>query len=107
MQLGETSATAMAFSRDGIRAAVVEYDGGSRINLGIYELDGTWGVEGHGVDPDIEVVDDPTLLARGEDPQLAAAIRVILEEVALNPWSDLEKPAYPDRSGAGLPEDEK
>ncbi len=30
-----------------------------------YEKDGTWGIEGHGVDPDIEVVDDPAQLARG------------------------------------------
>jgi WD40 repeat protein len=35
-----TSATAMAFSQDGNRAAVMEYNGGSRVLVGIYELDG-------------------------------------------------------------------
>ena len=30
--------------------------------------DGKWIVEGHGVDPDIEVVDDPTQLAKGDRP---------------------------------------
>ena len=42
--------------------------------FGFYELDGTWGIEGHGVDPDIEVVDDPAKMLEGGDPQLDAAI---------------------------------
>ena len=45
-------------------------DGGytSVPRIAFYEPDGTWAVEGHGVDPDIPVVDDPTQLARGIDP---------------------------------------
>ena len=34
-----------------------------------YQNDGTWGVEGWGVPPDIEVVDDPAVMQNGEDPQ--------------------------------------
>lgn len=33
-----------------------------------------WGVENHGVDPDIEVIDDPAHMLRAEDPQLDRAI---------------------------------
>ena len=40
LQLGKTRATAMAFTSDGTLGAVVEYDGGSRIKIVLYELDG-------------------------------------------------------------------
>jgi tricorn protease len=41
----------------------------------LYGPDGRWFSEGHGVDPDIEVVEDPTALARGTDNQLERAIK--------------------------------
>jgi tricorn protease len=72
-----------------------------------YELDGTWGVEGHGVDPDIEVVDDPALMVNGDDPQLDAAIKHLLEELDRNPFEPPARPKYPDRSGMGLSESDK
>jgi tricorn protease len=72
-----------------------------------YETDGTWGVEGHGVDPDIHVVDDPALMTDGGDPQLDAAIAHILEELATHPYQPPERPAYPDRSGMGIREEDK
>jgi tricorn protease len=40
-----------------------------------YSPRGEWFQEGHGVDPDIRVVDDPTQLARGVDPQLERGIQ--------------------------------
>ncbi len=40
VKVGGTSATTMAFSLDGARAAVMAYDGGSRNSVGVYELDG-------------------------------------------------------------------
>jgi tricorn protease len=71
-----------------------------------YDVDGTWGIEGHGVDPDIEVVDDPALMVDGGDPQLDKAIEVMLEEVERHPYRPTPKPPYPDRSGMGIrPED--
>jgi len=75
-------------------------------SFGIYELDGTWAIEGHGVDPDIEVIDDPTLLAKGIDPQLERAIQEVMAELKTNTWRDVPKPPYPDRSGAGIPPEE-
>jgi tricorn protease len=69
-----------------------------------YELDGTWGVEGHGVDPDVAVIDDPAALAKGGDPQLEAAVRGLLAELEAWPGIGQKRPAPPDRSGAGIPE---
>ena len=67
-----------------------------------YELDGTWGIEGHGVDPDIKVVDDPSKMADGGDPQLDAAITQMLSEIEKSPYKKPARPAYPDRSKFGL-----
>ena len=76
-------------------------------NFGFYELDGTWGIEGHGVDPDIEVIDDPTDLANGIDTQLQAAIDHLMEELKTNAYSAPARPADPDRSGFGVTEEDK
>ncbi|MHC4710737.1 MAG: S41 family peptidase [Planctomycetota bacterium] len=74
--------------------------------FGFYERDGTWGVEGHGVDPDIEVIDDPALMYNGDDPQLDAAIDIMLYEIEQTPYVPPQRPAAPDRSGMGIrPED--
>lgn len=82
---------------------------GSRIIAparGVYEKDGTWGIEGHGVEPDIEVIDDPALMVDGGDPQLDAAIDHMIEEIRRNPYRPPARPKFPDRSGLGLaPED--
>jgi tricorn protease len=72
-------------------------------SFAFYEQDGTWGVEGHGVDPDIEVLDDPALMKDGADPQLDRAIALMLEELQTRPYVAPKRPPYPDRSGMGLP----
>jgi tricorn protease len=41
----------------------------------LYDPDGKWFAEGHGVDPDIEVVENPSALARGSDAQLERGIQ--------------------------------
>ncbi len=82
---------------------------GTRItapDFGFYEKDGTWGIEGHGVEPDIEVIDDPADMVGGKDPQLDAAIAHMLEELETNAYQPPTPPSFPDRSGMGLaPED--
>jgi len=75
--------------------------------FGFYETDGTWGVEGHGVDPDIRVVDDPAELAKGVDPQLDAAIQHLLHEIEVHGYEPPEPPAPPDRSDMGIREEDK
>ena len=72
-----------------------------------YEKDGTWGIEGHGVDPDIEVIDDPAIMVTGADPQMDAAIAHLLEQLELHPYQAPERPAYPDRSKFGIKEEDK
>ncbi|MGW3487496.1 S41 family peptidase [Streptomyces sp. NPDC001054] len=44
-----------------------------------------WGVENHGVDPDVEVVVAPHQYAAGEDPQLDEAIRLALANLEETP----------------------
>lgn len=84
-------------------------DGGytSAPTFAFYEKDGTWGVEGHGVDPDIEVIDDPALMVNGEDPQLDVAIRHMLEELQRNPYNPPKRPPYPNRKGMGIRTEDK
>ncbi|MFB9369423.1 S41 family peptidase [Kitasatospora albolonga] len=44
-----------------------------------------WGVENHGVDPDVEVPIAPHQWANGEDPQLAEGVRIALAALAERP----------------------
>lgn len=84
-------------------------DGGSITvpNFGFYEKDGTWGVEGHGTDPDIEVIDDPALMVKGGDPQLDKAIEHMLAEIQSRPFVKPTRPASPNRKGMGIPESDR
>ncbi len=75
--------------------------------FGYYRTDGTWGIEGHGVDPDIEVIDDPALMTGGQDPQLDAAIAHLLEELKTHKYVPAPRPPAPDRSGMGVPPNER
>jgi len=52
-------------------------------------------IEGHGVDPDIVVDNDPADVIAGKDPQLDRAIAVVLKEVEANPKKLPSRP--PDR----------
>lgn len=52
----------------------------------ISDPDGTWGgLEGNGVTPDIVVEQDPKLVAAGRDPQLEAAVKAVLDQLAAKP----------------------
>ena len=62
-----------------------------------YNPDGEWDVEGYGVDPDIEVVDDPSLMQNGGDPQLDRAIAEVLKALDANPPVRPERPNNPVR----------
>jgi tricorn protease len=44
-----------------------------------------WGVENHGVDPDVEVVQRPQDYAAGKDTQLDEALRLALEALEASP----------------------
>ncbi|CAG0959632.1 tricorn protease [Phycisphaerales bacterium] len=70
--------------------------------FGFYEADGTWGVEGHGTDADIEVIDDPALMTNGGDPQLDRAIAEMQRAVKEKPFVRPARPASPNRKGMGI-----
>jgi tricorn protease len=67
----------------------------------LYGTDGVWFAEGHGVEPDIPVVDDPTEMARGGDPQLDTAIREVLRLLEENPPRFAEPPPFERRVPEG------
>ncbi len=76
-------------------------DGGS-VNVhsfGIYSPKCQWLSEGHVVYPDIDVVDDPSLMAKGQDPQLDRAITEELKALKRKPPIESRKPKYPLRAG--------
>ncbi len=59
------------------------------------DLNGQWAVEGVGVDPDVEVVARPEVLARGEDPVLDAAVKYLMDELSRNPPKRITAPPAP------------
>ncbi len=66
--------------------------------FGLMDTEGNWIIEGMGVEPDIEIVDRPELIAQGKDPSLEKAVEVLLEELKKNPPRKIKKPEDPDRS---------
>ena len=74
-------------------------DGGTTTppQFGLYGLDGTWPIEGWGVEPHIVVVNAPDDVLAGKDAQLDAAIEYLLKQLADNPgkWDIPGPPAYP------------
>ncbi len=59
------------------------------------DTEGAWAVENVGVAPDIEVVDRPELVARGQDPTLERAVAELLSELSRNPPRRLTPPLPP------------
>jgi tricorn protease len=62
------------------------------------DTEGQWAVENVGVSPDIEVVDRPELVAKGQDPSLEKAVEYLLEELKKNPPAKIKAPQAPDES---------
>jgi len=72
-------------------------DGGT-VNVpefGSNALDGSWWIEGHGVDPDIEVTNHPKAILEGRDPQLERAIEEVMKRVLEEPRQLPDRPADP------------
>ena len=72
-------------------------DGGS-VNVpqfGTNGADGSWVVENVGVEPDIEVENDPRSVIAGRDPQLERAVEEVLRMMREDPKALPERPAPP------------
>lgn len=80
----------------GISGSPSLVDGGSVTvpTFRMYDPDGKWFAEGHGVEPDIKVIEDPTQMAKGIDPQLEKAIDEVLRLLKENPPVSPEQPSY-------------
>jgi tricorn protease len=72
-------------------------DGGSvTVPLqGTNDTDGSWIIEGHGVDPDIEVTNDPQSVIDGRDLQLERAIAEVMAAMEREPRKLPARPADP------------
>jgi tricorn protease len=79
-------------------------DGGSITvpDARLYGANGKWFAEGYGIKPDIEVWDDPSLLAKGEDPQLKRAVEECMKLVQSKPRKLHPRPAFENRTAAGF-----
>lgn len=64
----------------------------------MYNPDGSWFPEGHGVDPDIEVAEDPSSMAKGTDVQLQKAIEEVMKQIKAKPNIHPAAPGKEDRS---------
>jgi tricorn protease len=71
----------------GISGAPALVDGGGVTvpTFRMFDVRGKWFAEGHGVEPDILVEEDPTSLAKGIDPQLERAIAELKTRMASQP----------------------
>ncbi len=69
----------------------------SAAETGVYAPEGTWLIEGHGVDPDLVVDDLPHATFEGHDAQLDAAIEHVMARIAAEPIPVPPHPRYPDK----------
>ncbi len=83
----------------GISGAPSLVDGGevTAPNFRMYNPDGTWFREGHGVDPDIAVDENLADMAKGIDPQIERAIIEIKSLLKTKSYKNPEPPAYEKR----------
>jgi tricorn protease len=84
----------------GISGSLPLLDGGylNKPEFAPYDVEGKkWIIEGHGVDPDIVVDNDPAREFAGEDQQLNKAIEVILEELKTKGKKIPPAPPFPKK----------
>lgn len=66
-------------------------------DTGVFGADGTWLIEGHGVEPDLVVDNLPHATFGGRDAQLEAAIAYLQQRISSSPVPSIAPPAYPDK----------
>ncbi len=75
-------------------------DGGRMVapRGGFFDTDGNWAVEGEGVAPDIEVIQDPKLVLQGIDPQLVKSVEKAMKMLKTQEFKLKPEPPAPIRS---------
>ncbi|MEQ9229185.1 MAG: S41 family peptidase, partial [Cyclobacteriaceae bacterium] len=74
-------------------------DGGRMVapRGGFYDKNGNWAVEGEGIAPDIEVIQEPKAVMNGEDPQLNRAVKEAMKLLETNEFKMKSEPPAPIR----------
>jgi len=62
---------------------------------GLANVKGEWVIEGYGVDPDIDVENDPKSVLEGRDPQLERAVAEVMKKLQAQPVRLPPRPAGP------------
>lgn len=84
----------------GIRGSLPIVDGGylNRPEFARYDVNGKqWEIEGHGVDPDVVIDNDPYKTFIGEDQQLDKAIEIIKDQMKGKTYKEAAPPPYPKK----------
>jgi tricorn protease len=85
----------------GIRGSLPFIDGGDlrKPEFGHFDYnEQQWVIEGEGVSPDVEVINDPWQEFKGNDQQLNKAIELMLEELKKQDKKSNNIPPFPDKS---------
>ncbi|MBN1820561.1 MAG: PDZ domain-containing protein, partial [Prolixibacteraceae bacterium] len=74
-------------------------DGGRMVapRGGFFDVNGEWAVEGEGISPDIEVIQEPGLVLQGKDPQLEKAVEEALKLLKNNEFIMRSEPEAPKK----------
>ncbi|MEA2697320.1 MAG: tricorn protease, partial [Myxococcales bacterium] len=77
-------------------------DGGTVFvpEFGTADANGHWIIEGHGVDPDIVVEQDPVEVLRGHDPQLERGVSELMKQLPPTPTGLPQRPPPPIKTEA-------
>jgi tricorn protease len=68
--------------------------------FGTADENGRWIIEGHGVDPDIVVEQDPVQVLGGHDPQLERGVAELMRQLPAQPSGLPPRPASPIKTEA-------
>jgi tricorn protease len=76
---------------------LVDKGAATAAEFGVFDGKGTWLIEGHGVEPDVVVDNLPHATFKGEDRQLAAAVKLLKEKLRDQPVTLPPVPPFPKK----------
>jgi tricorn protease len=68
--------------------------------FGVFDRDGTWLIEGHGVEPDVVIDNLPHATFQGKDAQLTAAVKLLQKKLREQPITLPPVPPFPRKAAA-------
>jgi tricorn protease len=77
------------------RGGLIDGGGVSVPEFGMLNTKGEWVIEGYGVDPDIDVENDPKSVVAGRDPQLERAVQEVMKKMSASPAKLPSRPTAP------------